>query len=519
MIRDLLHDQPGPDSRFDVCVVGAGAAGIVLAVELARLGKRVALLEAGGREIEEESQELYRSEVSPAHQHRGIHTGRFRVHGGTTRKWGGQILELDDIDFEKRSWVPGSGWPISKADLKSSYERALVLEGLGEVIRDDVAVWRSAGASPPALPHMQPYFSRWCPEPDFSRLHRARLESPDIAVWLHANVVATVESEGQVTALRCRTLHGQEALFHADEFVFCLGAIESVRFFLQPRGADLPWNASGLLGKHFQDHIDCNAAAVEVLDRKRFHAIFDNVYLKGYKYHSKVRLQASVQEQLSTLDVAATMYFVSSQDELLDRTKSTAKRLLRGRIGEVRAADILRLAANLPLLARQSFRYSIAHRAYNPPEAKVWLRVHCEQEPASQSSLRLTDDPDPLGMLRTRLDWRISATECVTIREFVLQAQKALHGVADLQPDPDLMSGDPAFIARCDDSNHHMGGMKMAASPREGVVDLDLRVHGTKNCYVCSGAVFPTSGFSNPTHTVLALAVRLAQHLTRGTRG
>lgn len=514
-----MRGRPGPDERFDICIVGAGAAGIVLALELIRLGKRVVLLEGGGPDIEPDSQDLYRSEVTTAHEHRGIHTGRFRVHGGTTRKWGGQILELDDLDFDRRDWIPGSGWPISREELKPFYERALVLEGLSGVIRDDAEVWQSIFMDPPDLPRMKPYFSRWCPEPDFSRLHRAQLEGPEIPVWLHANAVGIVEREGKVDAVRCRTLGGSEAFFHADEFVFCLGAIESVRFFLQPLEGQLPWNTSGLLGKHFQDHIDCNAAGVDVLDRRSFHQIFDNVYLRGYKYHSKMRLGPLTQQQLGTLNVAATMYFVSTVDDILDRTKSTAKKLLRGRMGEVNARDVLGIVANLPLLTRQTFRYSTAHRAYNPPSAEVWLRVHCEQEPTSKSSLTLTEERDALGMLRTRLDWRISDRERASIREFVVQADNALSGIASLRPDPDLMNGDPAFADRCDDSNHHMGGMRLGASPNQGVVDLDLRLHGTKNCYVCSGAVFPTSGFSNPTHTVLALAIRLAQHLTRGNHG
>ncbi len=514
MIRDLLRERPGPDERFDVCIVGAGAAGIILAVELKRLGRRVLLLEGGGPEVEADSQELYRSEVTPVHEHRGIHTGRFRVHGGTTRKWGGQILELDELDFTRRDWVPGSGWPVSKAQLQPFYERALAREGLAGVLRNDAEVWRAIGMGSPELSGLEPYFSRWCPEPDFSRLHRAELESEATAVWLHANVTGIVENEGKVDAVRCRALGGPEILFHAERIVFCLGAIESVRFFLQPRQGRLPWNASGLLGKHFQDHIDCNGAAVEILDPKRFHAVFDNAYLRGYKYHSKVRLRHQLQQRLGTLNVAGTMYFVSDLDETLDRTKSTAKKLLRGRIAEVKAADLFALGTNLPLLARQTLRYSLTHRAYNPTSAKVFFRVHCEQEPTSGSSLTLTEERDALGMFRTRLDWRISETELRTVRHMVLEAERSLAGIAALRPDPDLLSGDLAFADRCDDSNHHMGGMRMAASPTEGVVDLDLRLHGTKNCYVCSGAVFPTSGFSNPTHTVLALAIRLADHLT-----
>ncbi len=519
MIRDLLHDHPGPDIRFDICIVGAGAAGIVLAVELTRLGKRVVLLEGGGREIEADSQDLYRSEVTPAHEHRGIHTGRFRAHGGTTRKWGGQILDLDDLDFQSRDWISESGWPISKAELQPFYERALDLEGLAGVLREDAQVWRAIGMDPPAVPEFQPYFSRWCPEPDFSRLHREQLDGPAITVWLHANVVETEERDGRVDAVLCKTLSGAEARFHADEFIFALGTIESVRFFLQPRrDAHLPWNRSGLLGRHFQDHIDCNAARVEVTDRKRFHALFDNVYSNGYKYHAKMRLLPDVQQRSKTLNVAATMYFVSDLNETLGHTKATAKKLLRGTFGSVNAQEVAVLLSNLPLLARQTYRYSVARRAYNPRSAEVFLRVHCEQEPTSRSSISLSGERDSLGMLRPRLDWQISPKECDSIREFVVHAQGALAGIASLHPDPDLMSGSPAFAARCDDSNHHMGGMRMAASPQQGVVDLHLRLHGTKNCYICSGAVFPTSGFSNPTHTVLALAARLAQHLARGAR-
>ena len=116
MIRDLLQSQPEPAATADVCIVGAGAAGIVLAVDLVRQGKSVLLLEGGGSEIEDSSQDPYVSEVT-GHPHRGIHTGRFRAKGGTTTKWGGQILELDAADFERRAWIDGSGWPFPKSEL------------------------------------------------------------------------------------------------------------------------------------------------------------------------------------------------------------------------------------------------------------------------------------------------------------------------------------------------------------------------------------------------------------------
>jgi choline dehydrogenase-like flavoprotein len=193
--------------------------------------------------------------------------------------------------------------------------------------------------------------------------------------------------------------------------------------------------------------------------------------------------------------------------------KGTAKKLLRGQLGDVTASDAVAVVRHLPLLVRQTWRYGVQNRAYNPPGSKIMLRVHCEQQPDSTSSITLTDARDALGMQRTRLDWRISQRELDTIRQYVLVAKDALAGLARIVPDEQLMQRDPAFLARCDDSNHHMGGMRMSLSADTGLVDPDLRLHGTRNVFLCSCAVFPTSGYSNPTHTLLALAVRLGQHL------
>jgi choline dehydrogenase-like flavoprotein len=196
-------------------------------------------------------------------------------------------------------------------------------------------------------------------------------------------------------------------------------------------------------------------------------------------------------------------------------TKTTAKHLLRGRFSELQPSDILRSARHAPLLLRQTARYSLRHRAYNPASAEIRLRVHCEQRPDGDSSITLASERDSLGLLRARLDWRISDLELETIRLFAEIAANSLARIAELQPDPALINNDPSFLDRCDDSNHHMGGMSMAASPTDGVVTPNLLLHGTRNVYVCSGAVFPSSGFSNPTHTVLALAMRLADRLAR----
>jgi choline dehydrogenase-like flavoprotein len=517
VIKDLLHARPNPVAEADICIVGAGAAGILLASELLRFGKYVVLLEGGGAEHEEAAQDPYRSEVAGL-KHNGVHEGRFRVKGGTTTRWGGQILEYDELDFGQRDWVPGSGWPFAKTELAPFYKRAMELEGLGRLAGMDeeawdASMWRDLGQPVPDFGELQPYFTRWLPEPDFARLHRAAIEDdPRLELWLHANAVELLLDGERAAGVRCRTQTGIEATFRASEYVFCMGSIESSRFFLQPRAGGLPWNRSGLLGRHFQDHIDANAATIKPRDAKRFHALFDNVFLRGLKFQPKLRLNSKGQEQQKTLNVGASILFVSDADQRLGAMKTTAKHLLRGRFGKLKFGDLTSLFANLPTLTRQSLRYTFEHRAWNPPDANILLRVHCEQEPLSESNITLADTRDSLGLLRTRLDWRISNFELDTIRTFTYIAQQALDGIVDVIPNPALAHGRD-FIAHCDDGLHHMGGMRMAASEADGIVDPNLRLHGTRNVHICSAAVYPTSGYSNPTHTLLALAMRLAVHL------
>ena len=512
MINDLLNETPPAGFVADVCVAGAGAAGITLAVEFASKGRKVILLEGGGAAREDSSQSIYDSEIAGL-AHKGIHTGRIRVKGGTTVRWGGQILELGASDFVPRPNVAESGWPFPKTELTSYYERALQLEGLAKVQRSDEAVWRDLSLPFTQFRDLEAYLSRWCPEPNFARLHHKILTThPNIHLWLHANAVELLSEGETAIGIRTRTLTGIEAIFRARNYVFALGGIESCRFFLQPRAGGLPWNSSGLLGQHFQDHIDCNAAQVIPHNLANFHDTFDPIFSRGFKYLPKLRLPPNLQSQLDTLSVGSTMGFEDAGRARM-QAKHTMRNLMRARLSEVSSANLTHTAKHFPMLFSQAWRYYIRRRAYAPPTVRIFLRVHCEQEPTSCSSISLTEQRDPLGLLRVRFNWRISERELETIRQYVHVVQRSLGDVAAIIPDKDLMSGDLNFLNRCDDSNHHMGGMRMSTSAETGVVDPNLRLYGTTNTYICSSAVFPCSGFSNPTHTVLALAVRLSDRL------
>lgn len=525
MIVDLEREDPPADFSPEVCIVGAGAAGITLAAELIRQRKRVLLLESGGPALEAAAQALNAFEITGQPQ-QAASIGRFRVLGGTTTKWGGQILPFTAEDFEKRPWIAGSGWPFPLSHLEPYYERALRMEGLAPAMQQDSAVWQRLGMSTPAMDEdFVSYFTRWCPEPDFARLHRPIFASRLLCVALHATVTGIEMNAGldAVVGLQCHTPGGKERMFVAERYVFSLGTIETVRLLLQPlRTANqAPWQRNGLLGQNFQSHIDFDAARISAIDSKRMRQFFANVYDGGFKYHPKFRLSRNAQRCDQVLNIAGAVTATHPAERELVHTKTLARQILRGRLDGITGADLSSAFCQVPLLFKLAQAYIVEHRAYWVPGSELRLRVHCEQEPLSKSIIRLTQDRDASGVLRACLDWRVSASEWRTIHRFAERVQHAFHrlglGICTLAPQ--LLQPDGFSNVVFDNSHHDMGGSRMAVAPSQGIVTPDLRLYGVRNAFVCSASVFPTSGFSNPTHTLIALAVRLADHLVAQSPG
>lgn len=522
MIVDLQHtDGIIPVHSADVCVIGAGAAGISMAIELSRRGLSVLLVEGGGINFEDSSQELYRTEITGL-PHAGVHEGRFRVLGGTTTRWGGQILELDASDFERRPWVPESGWPFPKSVLHRHYARALEIEGVDRSLLGDDDVWSALDISKPPLHNgIEPFFTRFCPQPNFAKLHHEFLTlQPDVTVYLHANLCEIVlsSSESAIRAVRCKTDGRADSIFHARHFVFCLGGLETARVLMQPlRGLNRPpWDQGSKLGRYFQDHLDVSAATLSPLHPHDFHLQFDNVYLSGFRYIPKIKAGVRLQEQLRMLSVGASFVPQSTRQDVVEQFRKALHRYQRGEQRSAGNGQLLGAAKATDILLRKAWRYVRHHRAYNPDDLGVDLRVHCEQAPNSESRLTLSRDRDTSGLLRLQLDWRFGELELETIRRFVDYAARVFESseIARVKIHSDRLECVQSLASHTTDSYHHMGTTRMADSPRDGVVDLNCRLFGIANGFVCSSSVFPSSGFSNPTHTILALAVRLAEFIS-----
>ena len=519
MIFDLERNLPADETAYDVCIVGAGAAGISLAVELRRRGKKVLIVEGGGARFEPASQALYAGQADGL-DFEGLTEGRFRVLGGTTTQWGGQILEIDEAVFGPRPWTPNPPWPFPKSELARHYRRAIEIEGL-ETAQDSAdALWAAMGLAKPALgPDLVSAFSRWCPQTNFAALHAATLKDPAVSVYVHDNLEA-LEFSGDdrtVRAIRCRSLGGRTARFNVGAVALCMGGIETSRFLLQPPadGAIAPWRGNRWIGRGFQDHISASVATITDCRLKPLASYFDYRAVKGHRYHPKMILAPQAQARLGALDICGTVAATTDGSDDLARAFATLRLVRTGRISRASFGELAHLARCLPSLLWQKLPLSRA-AVGAPWEARTLrLWVHCEQTAGSGGMVTLGAERDALGQLRPVLEWRAGDLELHSIRAYLKTLGQAFedHGLGRVIPDPAVMDDDEALRATFRESSHHIGGARMAASPEAGVVDADLKLFGTANAYVCSSAVFPSAGFVNPTHTIIALACRLAEHL------
>ena len=519
MIRDLDRAGGMPDASFDVAIVGTGAAGIALALTLREQGLRVLMLEAGGSGFEQQAQNLYAAENGGL-PYEGATQGRFRQFGGSTTQWGGQILETPDHVFAPRPWVAGSGWPFGKDVLEPYYARSIKLLGLTGAIERAGELWTRLGTEPPGLePELRSHISRWCPVTNFTRLFAGALAGDDkLTVVLHASVTSIqLGSEGEIRALRCRNLKGAELKVAATSFVFCPGGIETSRMLLQPTedGSSGPWTLSGWVGRHYQDHISGFVATIEGCAPDRAGALFDYLAADGHRYHPKLELAPAMQRSLETLDCCATVVSTTRGRDDLAHAFETF-RMLKTRRSEVGLARGLHFLANFHRLAWHRLPFGRRASPWSDRSGRIMrLNVHSEQEPLSAGRISLTSSRDALGCRKARVEWRAGSQEVHTIRRFVEVAGRVFEqaGLGRVVPDAGIMEDEDAVVAAYGENSHHIGGARMATRAADGVVDTDLRLFGTSNGYVCGSAVFPSAGYPNPTHTILALAIRLGDHL------
>lgn len=552
MIIDARQLPDGESLWADIAIVGSGPAGIATALGLAESGLAVLLIEAGG-ERAETGTDAYDGFVHDENRHPPTDLYRARGLGGTSSLWGGRCVTLDDIDFRARPWVPHSGWPIDGAELAAYYRRAMTICEAGE------ADFTAAALPSTSPPEMIPGFSdqgfatdrieRFSRPTHFGKRYKSRLaRHPDITVLTYAacrNIA--LERDGvRIGHLDLVSASGHKMRVRARYFALAAGALETTRLLLvsddvQRHGLG---NQGDALGRYYMCHLEGKAGVLRLNRPDRpavtaYELTSDRIYARR-----KIWLAEKTQQREHLLNFIARIEPPAIADPghdsgilsamYLSRTflKAEYARKLasfgfrgageaggRGALWSHYGRHLGNVIADSPALASFAAtwlaRHVLASRKlpYICPPSKnnaYHLDYNMEQMPNPESRVMLDPEKDRMGMRRLRIDWRVMAGDIDSLkRSYGLLAERvAVSGIGRLSYDPADLSA-----SYCAIGGHHIGTARMAETPRDGVVDRNCKVFGTENLFVAGSAVFPTSGYANPTLTIVALALRLADHL------
>jgi len=519
VIIDFETAGPIPDVTYDLCVVGTGAAGLALASRLIDSSLRILFIESGGRDHEPTTQALYDVDIGGL-PHRGSTEGRFRVWGGSTTKWGGQALPLMPIDFERRDWVAHSGWPLAYAEVERYYPDAYRFLGV-DGMNFDSDLFTHLRTRPPGFDAtaLWYHFSKWSPEPDLRRKWTAKIEeSVGCTLLLHANVtnIRLHEDLSRVESLSICTLSGRRASVRARAFVLGLGGIETARLLLASNSQVVSGigNQRDLVGRFFQDHVWAGIGTLRNAGRTQ--ALFNVFHKRGLKY--SVRTTAAPEWQLShrTLNMSMQMLFAPGPESALQDLKSLVSAVRQRRLPASAVRSALRVIRRPGSVLQPAWHYAVFGRSY-VPDARIVVGIACEQEPNPASRIVLGAARDRLGMPRAEVRWKLTDLTLHSLRTFTrtLTTELPRVGVGNLDLEPWLWADGGDWTAHVTDQFHHMGTTRMHQSPSEGVTDIDGRLHDVVNLFVIGSSLFPTGGHSNPTLTLIALALRLADKLER----
>jgi choline dehydrogenase-like flavoprotein len=532
----------------DVCIVGGGAAGISLALSLSGQGLTVLLLESGQAAPHAPTQALYAGEVSDERLHSPPNKYRQRRMGGSTTIWGGRCVPLDPIDFDTRSQVPHSGWPISFEDLIPFYPQANALAEAGR-FSYDADDTLGPGAAPMIRGFDSPIvqtngLERFSCPTDFGKRYARRLQvASDVKVLLGANCTAVrLEAGGQfVRELEVATLAGRRFRVAPRATVLAAGGLETARLLLASRDV-VPagiGNELDVVGRYYMCHVAGNVGNVELNGRPNEVRHGYELTPEGVYCRRRFAILESEQRRRGLANAVARLHFPRITDprhrngvlsclylarglisyeygkRLNDGTVMTpglyARHLLNVITDPVDTTAFLAHWVTRRTFAQRKFPSVILRNRTN----RFSLEMHGEQAPRADSRVTLCEKTDAFGMPQLRIDWRYSSSDIESVGRTldVIGEELERSGAGRLDYSRETLEEDLMRFGAY--GGHHIGTTRMGSDVRTSVVDSDCRVHSVRNLFVAGSAVFPTSGQANPTLTLIALSLRLGKHLSK----
>ena len=529
------------DVEVDLCIIGAGPAGISIARTFIGTSTSVCVVESGGLDAEQVNQELYEGTSIGAVAFDPT-ISRMRIFGGTGKQWGGGCIPLSTLDLGQRDWVPHSGWPLSYAELEPYYARARTF---CRIDSHDFA--DGSFLTRPARPPV-PFDSRklvnqiFVSNPvRFGETYAPELKrAENIKVLLHANLLELQPSPcgSFVRQARIRSLGGHDGVVRARHYVLACGGIENARLLLlsnsvAPNGLG---NDRDLVGRFFMDHptgklgtLQANAPhrLTRPYDRSRGN-VFPEICLSDEAVGAHrvlsgrirpVAVEGPVPKGIQAMRGLRAALRPPVQDEssaMQERLWAAMKYTPNNGTTVAPSKGVGRLALQLGL-GVGDIAMAMGQKLTGKPTVKsdhVDLMGYFEQAPNPDSRITLGNKLDALGQRKICVDWRLTSLDWHTYRTaaMIFGTELARVCAGQFQLEPWLNEGDGA-MPQISGTAHHLGTTRMSDDPHKGVVDRQCRVHGVDNLYVAGSSVFPTGGWAFPTFSIVALSLRLADHL------
>lgn len=510
MLDDLNNYKKSFVKKAQVAVIGSGPAGLTLARALSSQGLDVIIISSGNSGYDRRNQELYDGKIIDNIQSIPLSASRLRMFGGTSNHWTGHCGPFDDIDFYARDFLPNSGWPISSSELQKYYKEAQKILELGkydynELVFENSPIFKNLGPFKKSILKQNPF--RFGPEwRDFFK------KSKRVYVLENANLTKLVTNSNgtRISELIVKNLDGQSCKIICKQIVLACGGVENARI---------------LLNSNLSERLPCIG---------RFYAFHPRVI--GAELHLAKPISKNNNFQWHQIDESTKKQFIrySSEYQLSQKQPNYAMNLMnsyRKKSPEFQAAlrlrnrlqgnsdkgdisdDLLTVISNFGGLISE---YK-AHRSFGEIDT-LNLMTYVDPIPNYSNKIMLNNDKDELGMKKCTVFWKPSEDDIDYTYEFNVKFAEmvGLNGIGRVKINP-MLRDQSTYIKLVQNSSgggHQMGTTRISDSNDSGVVNHNLKVHGIDNLFCAGSSVFPTYSWVNPTMTIVALSIRLANHLS-----
>ena len=510
---DARKLENGSVLEADICIVGAGAAGISMALQWINTPYKVILLEGGGFEYEDQMQELFAGKTT-GQRYFPLRSVRLHYFGGTTGHWAGFCSPLDPVDFKKRDWIEHSGWPINRGDLDPFYERTQEILELGPYEYNS-AYWqkRDPAFLPLPLDEGRVWSKIWqfSPPTRFGVKYRESIvKAKNVHLYTYANVIEIIsnDSVSAVKELKTTNFAGKEHRVRAKFFVIACCAIQNARLLLASRrqAPNGLGNDQDLVGRYFMEHVEVKSGELWFAEPQRL-----KMYMMDFgttKTRAELAISEALQEKHRILNGTASL-------NPLELAKNRPAFIETWNKNEKEAEKELRMKVKKPIPSSNIPQPAKAYKGF-----QLFTRI--EQAPNPNCRITLDTDRDAFGVPLSILHWELGSLEKRSIRTIdeLIGQECGRAGIARVKLLDYLQDeNDPSWPSYTGGGWHHMGTTRMSDDPKTGVVDRDCKVHTLHNLFMAGSSCYPTAGAPNPTLTLIALTLRLSDHIKKSLAG